>query len=108
MRFTPTSTGENGDGGLPASHRSRGADVTVTALRVNHQAPIRDLAAARDAAAAFLTALGIDLDSDSLAGTPGPDGAPTPSAGLGRRCLEPVAGNLAGGPGRLVAVVRDA
>jgi GTP cyclohydrolase I len=56
-------------GSLPPA-ASRGADVTVTALRVNHQAPVRDLAAARDAAAAFLTALGIDLDSDSLAGTP--------------------------------------
>jgi GTP cyclohydrolase I len=40
-------------------------------MRVTHQAPPRDLAAAEEAAAAFLTALGIDLDSDSLAGTPG-------------------------------------
>src|SRR5215468_464574 len=40
-------------------------------MRVTHQAPPRDLAAAEAAAAAFLTALGIDLDTDSLAGTPG-------------------------------------
>ncbi len=44
--------------------------MTVTALRVTHQAPRRDLAAAEKAAAAFLTALGIDLDSDSVARTP--------------------------------------
>jgi GTP cyclohydrolase IA len=48
-----------------------GAPVTVTAMRVTHQATPRDLAAAEAAAAAFLTALGIDLDTDSLAGTPG-------------------------------------
>jgi GTP cyclohydrolase I len=45
--------------------------MTVTALRIAHQPPHRDLAAAEDAAAAFLTALGIDLDSESLADTPG-------------------------------------
>src|SRR4051795_10082171 len=45
--------------------------MTVTALRVVHQPPQRDLAAAEDAAAVFLTALGIDLDSGSLADTPG-------------------------------------
>ena len=45
--------------------------MTVTAMRVTHQTPPRDLAAAETAAAAFLTALGIDLDSDSLAGTRG-------------------------------------
>jgi GTP cyclohydrolase I len=45
--------------------------MTVTALRVVHQPPERDLAAAEDAAAAFLTALGIDLDTESLADTPG-------------------------------------
>jgi GTP cyclohydrolase I len=50
--------------------KSEEADMTVTALRVTHQAPQRDLVAAEAAAAAFLTALGIDLDSDSLAGTP--------------------------------------
>ena len=44
--------------------------MTVTAMRVSRQAPGRDLAAAEEAAAAFLTALGIDLDTDSLAGTP--------------------------------------
>jgi len=44
--------------------------VTVTPLRVARRRPTRDLAAAEDAAAAFLTALGVDLDSDSLAQTP--------------------------------------
>jgi GTP cyclohydrolase I len=44
--------------------------MTVTALRVTHRRPGRDLAAAERAAAAFLTALGIDLSSDSLAQTP--------------------------------------
>jgi len=39
-------------------------------LRVARRRPTRDLAAAEDAAAAFLTALGVDLDSDSLAETP--------------------------------------
>jgi GTP cyclohydrolase I len=45
--------------------------VTVTPLRVARRPPVRDLAAAERAAADFLTALGIDLDSDSLADTPG-------------------------------------
>ncbi len=45
--------------------------MTVHALRIGRQAPGRDLAAAEEAAAAFLTALGIDLDTDSLADTPG-------------------------------------
>jgi GTP cyclohydrolase I len=45
--------------------------VTVTALRVVHEAPRRDLPAAEEAAAAFLTALGVDITGDSLAGTPG-------------------------------------
>ena len=45
--------------------------MTVTPLRVARRRPARDLAAAEDAAAAFLAALGIDLDSDSLAATPG-------------------------------------
>ena len=44
--------------------------MTVTPLRVARRRPTRDLAAAEDAAAAFLTALGVDLDSDSLAQTP--------------------------------------
>jgi GTP cyclohydrolase I len=44
--------------------------MSVTALRVTHQRPDRDLVAAEHAAAAFLTALGIDLSSDSLADTP--------------------------------------
>ncbi|MFI9407038.1 GTP cyclohydrolase I FolE [Nocardia sp. NPDC052316] len=39
-------------------------------LRVLHQAPGRDMAAAENAAAAFLTALGIELDSESLRDTP--------------------------------------
>jgi GTP cyclohydrolase I len=44
--------------------------VTVIPLRVKHQHPRRDPVAAERAAAAFLTALGIDLDSDGLAATP--------------------------------------
>jgi GTP cyclohydrolase I len=44
--------------------------MTVTQLRVARQRPGRDLAAAEEAAAAFLTALGVDLSSDSVAGTP--------------------------------------
>ncbi|WP_107655902.1 GTP cyclohydrolase I FolE [Nocardia suismassiliense] len=39
-------------------------------LRVLHQAPGRDMAAAENAAAAFLEALGIALDSESLRDTP--------------------------------------
>jgi GTP cyclohydrolase I len=45
--------------------------MTVIAERVNHRRPQRDLAAAARAAAAFLTALGIDLSADGLAETPG-------------------------------------
>jgi GTP cyclohydrolase I len=45
--------------------------MTVTPLRVVHQRPGRDLATAEQAAARFLTALGVDLDSDGLADTPG-------------------------------------
>ena len=41
------------------------------ALQLVHESPHRDLAAAEVAAAAFLRALGISLDSESLAGTPG-------------------------------------
>jgi GTP cyclohydrolase I len=44
--------------------------VSVTALRVAHRRPDRDLAAAARAAAAFLRALGIEPDTDGLAGTP--------------------------------------
>ncbi len=44
---------------------------TTAALRILHQADGRDLAAAERAAGAFLQALGISLDSDSLRGTPG-------------------------------------
>ena len=45
--------------------------MTVTPLRVGRSRPARDLAAAEEAAAAFLAALGVDLDSDGLAETPG-------------------------------------
>jgi GTP cyclohydrolase I len=45
--------------------------VTVTALRVSHNRPRRDLVAAERAAREFLGALGIDLSSESLADTPG-------------------------------------
>ncbi|HEX2772939.1 MAG TPA: GTP cyclohydrolase I FolE [Micromonosporaceae bacterium] len=45
--------------------------ATVTPLRVVRRPPARDLAAAERAAAAFLTALGVDLDGDGLAETPG-------------------------------------
>jgi len=41
------------------------------ALRVVHPQSTIDLVAAEDAAAAFLTALGVGLDTDSLRGTPG-------------------------------------
>jgi GTP cyclohydrolase I len=44
--------------------------MSVTPLRVVHQRPHRDLAAAERAAAAFLAALGVDLNSDSLTDTP--------------------------------------
>ena len=44
--------------------------MAVTPLRVVHQQPRRNLAAAEQAAAAFLNALGVDLDSASLADTP--------------------------------------
>jgi GTP cyclohydrolase IA len=47
-----------------------GGRVTVTPLRVARQRPHRDLAAAEQAAAAFLVALGVDLDSPSVADTP--------------------------------------
>ncbi|HEY2947468.1 MAG TPA: GTP cyclohydrolase I FolE [Micromonosporaceae bacterium] len=45
--------------------------MTVTPLRVAQRRPRRDVAAAERAAAAFLTALGVDLDSEGLADTPG-------------------------------------
>jgi GTP cyclohydrolase I len=45
--------------------------MTVTPLRVARRRPPRDLAAAERAAAAFLAALGVDVDSDGLADTPG-------------------------------------
>ena len=41
------------------------------ALQLVHQPPAGDLAAAEIAAAAFIEALGISLDSESLRGTPG-------------------------------------
>jgi GTP cyclohydrolase IA len=43
---------------------------STAALQLVHPAAERDLAAAEAAAAAFLRALGISLDSESLAGTP--------------------------------------
>ena len=45
--------------------------MTVVPLRVAHNRPGRDLAAAERAARAFLEALGINVDSDNLAETPG-------------------------------------
>ena len=44
--------------------------MTVTATRITHQPAVRDPEAAVVAAAAFLTALGLDVTSDSLAETP--------------------------------------
>jgi GTP cyclohydrolase I len=44
--------------------------MTVTAERVTHQRRDRDLAAAERAAAAFMTALGIDVTAAGLADTP--------------------------------------
>jgi GTP cyclohydrolase I len=58
---------------LPA-HRVNGADPAPaaprTALRVVKPSSGPDLAAAEQAAAAFLIALGVDLDTESLAATP--------------------------------------
>lgn len=45
--------------------------IAPAPLRVVHRQPHRDLAAAEVAATQFLTALGIDLDSESLRDTPG-------------------------------------
>ncbi|HEX6500308.1 MAG TPA: GTP cyclohydrolase I FolE [Micromonosporaceae bacterium] len=44
--------------------------MTVTPLRVTHHRQGPDLVAAEQAAAAFLAALGVDCDSESLAETP--------------------------------------
>jgi GTP cyclohydrolase I len=52
--------------GEPAQVEARPAAT----LRVAHDVPVVDLAAAERAAAAFLTALGLDLDRDSLRDTP--------------------------------------
>ncbi|MFG3603149.1 GTP cyclohydrolase I FolE [Micromonospora chersina] len=45
--------------------------MSVSALRVQHQRPRRDPAAAERAAADLLAALGVDLSADGLADTPG-------------------------------------
>src|SRR5215467_4050325 len=45
--------------------------MTISPLRVPRQRGRQDLAAAEEAAAAFLTALGVELDGESLAQTPG-------------------------------------
>jgi GTP cyclohydrolase I len=45
--------------------------ASATALRVVHEQPPVDLVAAERAAAAFLTALGVPQESESLRGTPG-------------------------------------
>ncbi|MEV4759212.1 GTP cyclohydrolase I FolE [Micromonospora sp. NPDC049559] len=45
--------------------------MTITPLRVARQRPAPDLAAAENAAATFLTALGVDLSADGLGETPG-------------------------------------
>jgi GTP cyclohydrolase IA len=44
--------------------------MTITAERVTHRLPSRDLQAAERAAAAFMTALGIDVSAAGLADTP--------------------------------------
>jgi GTP cyclohydrolase IA len=45
--------------------------MTITAERVTHPHPSRDLPAAERAAAAFMTALGVDVSAGGLADTPG-------------------------------------
>ena len=45
--------------------------MTITAERISHRTPVRDLAAAERAAEDFLSALGLDVTSDGLAETPG-------------------------------------
>jgi GTP cyclohydrolase IA len=47
-----------------------GRGVTLAPPRVSRDAPLRDLPAAEQAAAAFLRALGVDLDTESLRDTP--------------------------------------
>lgn len=44
--------------------------MTITAERISHRTPVRDLAAAERAAEDFLSALGLDITSDGLAETP--------------------------------------
>lgn len=44
--------------------------MSVVPIRVAHERPRRDLAAASRAAAAFLTALGVDIETEGLAETP--------------------------------------
>lgn len=62
---------EGGRGTVGAGETPVAVTITPTPLRVVHRQPERDLAAAEHAAAQFLTALGIDLDSESLRATPG-------------------------------------
>ena len=64
---TTPATGERRD---PLVSRKEPAMHSSAALQLVHPSPDRDLAAAEVAAAAFLRALGISLDSESLAGTP--------------------------------------
>ncbi len=59
---------------LPAQASERGTSInaaTPTPLRVVHAPGNVDLVAAENAAAAFLTALGVELGTESLRGTPG-------------------------------------
>jgi GTP cyclohydrolase I len=50
--------------------RNREAVLSHPALRVVGETPVRDLAGAERAASAFLAALGLDLDDESLRDTP--------------------------------------
>src|SRR6478672_240692 len=58
------------NGGIRLVYRKEPVMHSAAALQLVHESPHRDLGAAEVAAAAFLRALGISLDSESLAGTP--------------------------------------